>query len=72
MFVDMLCKLAAKRLSRLVCCVYILCITITSASLSPAVQQSGRLLLSESDHKYELHDIIKLYANKVGPFSNPR
>ncbi|KAK9810322.1 hypothetical protein WJX72_008660 [[Myrmecia] bisecta] len=26
---------------------------------------------SESDHKYEIHDQIRLYANKVGPFSNP-
>ncbi len=33
---------------------------------------SGRNLLGESDHRYDMHDPIKLYANKVGPFSNPR
>lgn len=32
----------------------------------------GRRLLGESDHRYDMHDPIKLYANKVGPFSNPR
>ena len=33
---------------------------------------SNRRLLGESDHRYDMHDEIKLYANKVGPFSNPR
>ena len=32
----------------------------------------GRRLTGESDHRYDMHDPIKLYANKVGPFSNPR
>ena len=41
-----------------------------AASLAPG--RGTRLLLGESDHKYEMHDPIKLYANKVGPFSNPR
>lgn len=36
-------------------------------------QRGGtRILLSETDHRYKLHDPIKLYANKVGPFGNPR
>ena len=35
-------------------------------------RESERRLLGESDHKYDMHDPIKLYANKVGPFSNPR
>ena len=47
------------------------CHEATQLSLS-SQQRSNRALLSESDHKYEVHDQIKLYANKVGPFSNPR
>lgn len=31
-----------------------------------------RSLLGESDHKYAMGDAINLYANKVGPFHNPR
>jgi hypothetical protein len=32
----------------------------------------SRQLLSETDHKYATGDSINLYANKVGPFHNPR
>ena len=43
-----------------------------SEQLNAHVQGTlGRSLLA-SAHKYETNDIIKLYANKVGPFSNPR
>ena len=67
----MRCTLASAGLSRVVFVVCILWVTASGSALA-AVQHPGRLLLSESDHKYELHDVIKLYANKVGPFSNPR
>ena len=30
------------------------------------------LLLSERNHRYTVGDDVRLYANKVGPFSNPR
>ena len=50
------------------------CIQSTQAAADSwaARSSTGRYLLAESDHKYEVHEIIKLYANKVGPFSNPR
>ncbi|KAL6552034.1 Transmembrane 9 superfamily member 4 [Orobanche gracilis] len=37
----------------------VLCIAI------PAVRSDG------SDHKYNVGDLVPLYANKVGPFHNP-
>ena len=46
-----------------------------SSNLSQEQYGSGlslRTLLTESDHKYEMHHQIRLFANKVGPFSNPR
>ena len=64
--------LAADRLSSIGVCAYVLFIAATLKGAAVAAQPSGRSLLSESDHKYEVHDAIKLYANKVGPFSNPR
>jgi len=50
------------------------CVSGITASTTAllAHPDTGRTLLAESDHKYEVHDVIKLYANKVGPFSNPR
>lgn len=33
---------------------------------------TGRSLLSEADHKYQKGEKVKIYANKVGPFHNPR
>lgn len=65
-------KVAAEVSGGVALVVCILCSTAVSGSSLLSAQQPGRLLLSESDHKYELHDVIKLYANKVGPFSNPR
>ncbi|DBA96073.1 TPA: Transmembrane 9 superfamily member 2 [Trebouxia sp. C0004] len=49
------------------------CVQSTQAATHSwvAPPSTGRYLLAESDHKYEVHDVIKLYANKVGPFSNP-
>lgn len=32
----------------------------------------GRTLLSAKDHRYKMHDSVPLFANKVGPFHNPR
>lgn len=32
---------------------------------------AARSLLKASDHRYGLHDPIPLYANKLGPYSNP-
>ena len=64
--------LPADRLSSIGFFVSITSILAVSAHASLAEHWPGRSLLSESDHKYEVHDAIKLYANKVGPFSNPR
>lgn len=33
---------------------------------------SSRMLLGASDHVYKVHEKVALYANKVGPFHNPR
>jgi hypothetical protein len=33
---------------------------------------SGRQLLRASDHRYKPKEDIDLYANKVGPYANPR
>jgi hypothetical protein len=33
---------------------------------------TGRSLLGASDHVYKVHEKVALYANKVGPFHNPR
>ncbi|KAK9841340.1 hypothetical protein WJX74_004155 [Apatococcus lobatus] len=44
---------------------------VAGSELSAQDGHSQRTLLSESDHKYEMHDQIRLFANKVGPFSNP-
>ena len=43
-----------------------------AAGLQPSTAATGRRLLGESDHKYAMGDAINLYANKVGPFHNPR
>lgn len=43
-----------------------------AAGLQPPMTATGRSLLGESDHKYSMGDAINLYANKVGPFHNPR
>jgi hypothetical protein len=32
----------------------------------------GRALLGERNHSYKVGEEVKLYANKVGPFHNPR
>lgn len=45
---------------------------VVSSKVPTQDGHSLRTLLSESDHKYEMHDQIRLFANKVGPFSNPR
>lgn len=37
-----------------------------------AAARMGRLLLGASDHVYKVHEKVALYANKVGPFHNPR
>eukprot|EP00976_Prorocentrum_cordatum_P111387 1195358-Prorocentrum_minimum.AAC.9 len=39
---------------------------------SPGTDRTMRTLLGESDHKYKSHEKVPLYANKVGPFHNPR
>jgi hypothetical protein len=45
------------------------------ASWIPFMKQQGEgtgVVLGKSDHEYQLHDPIKLYANHVGPLANPR
>lgn len=36
------------------------------------VESGGRTLLGARDHRYKDGDHVPLYANKVGPFHNPR
>ena len=45
-------------------CLLLLCLT--------GVDASSRALLSARDHRYKNNDYVPLYANKVGPFHNPR
>lgn len=42
------------------------------ASLVHAEHSVGRQLLRASDHKFKPGEDVILYANKVGPYSNPR
>ena len=44
----------------------------TAAEAAAAGPARGRALLGERDHKYKKGEEVKLYANKVGPFHNPR
>jgi len=37
-----------------------------------AAARMGRVLMGASDHVYKVHEKVALYANKVGPFHNPR
>ena len=45
-------------------CLLLLCLA--------GVDASSRALLSARDHRYKKNDYVPLYANKVGPFHNPR
>lgn len=45
-------------------CLLLLCLA--------GVDASSRALLSARDHRYKNNDYVPLYANKVGPFHNPR
>lgn len=38
----------------------------------PGRARGGRALLGERNHSYKKGEEVKLYANKVGPFHNPR
>lgn len=64
----------AIALASLLCAV--ICATTTAAAAAAAAgsehPSASRGLLGLSDHKYQPQDDLKLYANKVGPFSNPR
>jgi hypothetical protein len=42
---------------------------LAGAELSPA---GARALLGHSDHSYKPQEKVALYANKAGPFHNPR
>lgn len=37
-----------------------------------AISCAGLCLAGAKDHTYKVHDTVPLYANKVGPFHNPR
>lgn len=54
----------------LLCC-WIAC-TVGSTLDQQASHMSHRVLLGSADHKYKKGDDVTLYANKVGPFQNPR
>ena len=40
--------------------------------LEGAAAAGARALLGAADHTYKVHDAVPPYANKVGPFHNPR
>ncbi len=42
------------------------------ATVGRAAGGRGRALLGERNHSYKKGEEVKLYANKVGPFHNPR
>lgn len=47
-------------------------LTVLVCSLAVLARPGDRQLLGASDHKYKKGDAVELYANKVGPFQNPR
>ena len=40
--------------------------------LAALVLAAGRSLASHRDHSYKPQELVSLYANKAGPFHNPR
>ena len=44
---------------------------VTLAAAADRLSHSRRLQ-GESSHSYEINEPVPLWANKVGPFSNPR
>lgn len=53
-------------------CISGLFLTVDSSSRFEAAHFAKRSLLNAQNHKYEENEIVPLYANKVGPFQNPR
>ena len=53
----------------LLCAALVHVIACGSDAAAPG-SRTGRALLA--NHKFQLHDSVVLYANKVGPFHNPR
>lgn len=50
-----------------------LILSILVYAVVPALARApARALLGDSDHTYQNGDDIPLWANKVGPFTNPR
>jgi hypothetical protein len=48
---------------------------VACASWNPLTKQQGKgpgVVPGKSDHEYQPHDPIRLYANHVGSFENPR
>ena len=48
---------------------------LASAWLASGAAELGagtRALLGHKDHSYKPHELVALYANKAGPFHNPR
>ena len=40
--------------------------------LAALLLSAGRSLASHRDHSYKEKELVSLYANKAGPFHNPR
>lgn len=52
------------------CTVWMACILMTEFVIKAAAH--GRQLQDHRTHVYQQGDIVVLYANKVGPYHNPR
>ena len=61
----------ARRLwNRIILGLVIFCLSANGGVAVPPANR--RALLGYSDHSYQLHGKVPLYANKVGPYHNPR
>ena len=52
--------------------VLLLLSSVWLSSGSTELGAGARALLGHSDHSYKPQELVALYANKVGPFHNPR
>lgn len=45
---------------------------LAASSAGGEASSAGRGLLAKNDHRWQPGDEIQLFANKIGPFHNPR
>ena len=64
--------MARQRACRAQLALLLACALAFVASSTEEQRRGGRQLLGASDHKFKPSEEVILYANKVGPYSNPR